>query len=605
MRSNGAAASVRGEILTALRLPDRREIGIFARTVVAESRIAPPPIVDDRVWQRSALPLSGRLIRYGAAATGALIGGIVGGVAGIVMFVVAAAPVLVVPVIVAAKLRSITAELVGGDGRAIARLHTLRELPWLRHFAPNAWAPAQEARLQLALGNGKAAARAFADVERLTAERDDESLTLARAHAHLLVAERKEALALLEPLAERGRLSDRGKFVLAVAYLGDGSRAKLALPILEELADRIGDDPAHRVALLLARARFADPRLRTEDVATRVGELDLDAIAEDAVLADIVKRLRKLVRGGGESTRSKTKKHKAHRDPTAAHDVVADKPRKKTRRERKRDKRRAAKRAEPAKAPSTTSSGKGKHRDERERSEATSRERSTASTPSRAAAVATKPTVELEAKAGTRTVEVVPERASGPIASPRPRLEPMLGPTSEVGGAASRSPSAAAKPELGPALRPTPGPTRPIDAPRTVPQSTRAEQPTAVPVARVQPPALPSFSGPGLGRASTTPRRPVAAPRVIPPSGPSTSAHAASSPSPSNPSPPNPSPAVPAPPFAPGNGGLPPVPTVSTMRTFTAPKITASSIQSSTAAGIDDDWDAILGDGAEGSEPAS
>ena len=337
-------------------LPSWREIGMFAPAIVPQPLQAQLSTDDAQVWQRSATPLTGRMIRVGTAVLGLGVGLAVAGPSGVVLAGLAMVPLLAAPFLTARWLRARQSQISARvDGRTIARLNEMRGHWVVRYFAPHAWAPLFEARVQLQLGNGRAAARAFADTQRLSALGTSEALVLGRAEGHLIAGEKKEAVELLDTYAQGTQLSANAHLLLGVAYLGDSGRAKMALAPLTSAQSTLGDDPRCRAALVLAQDRHG----KSEDVARGLAEIKdlLDAApGQDTVLADLLKRVRKLARSreraSGKRRSAKpvattAAKPSSHATSVAESRKKKERKKRKSKREREREKKRGDKRNKP------------------------------------------------------------------------------------------------------------------------------------------------------------------------------------------------------------------------------------------------------------------
>ncbi|MEE9382406.1 MAG: hypothetical protein V3V08_03215 [Nannocystaceae bacterium] len=268
-----------------------------------------------------------------------------GGVAGYAVGAAALIPLFAAAPIAAALLRRAQRGL---DARS--KSHARRALDemrgsWLaRYFAPHAWVPLQQARVQLRLGNGRAAAKAFAEVRRLTHCEADADLVAGEAEGRLMAGDRKDALALFAEIAAPERFSARGRLHLGIAWLSDGGRAKLAVQHLEAAREQIGGGERGAAALVLAYHRVG----RMEEALALGAQLaESGASQDDPLTADLVKRAHKVLRTTRRARRPKRAGDRERRVSSTRAPDGSNRPksaaspgrkRKKGRRTRKREK---------------------------------------------------------------------------------------------------------------------------------------------------------------------------------------------------------------------------------------------------------------------------
>ncbi|MCB9702295.1 MAG: hypothetical protein H6711_10400 [Myxococcales bacterium] len=232
------------------------------RESTAISAAAGPPLdVSPALWGRSGRPFWGTAIRFYIAFSLIWIGlyyeaplvrwGLVG--AGVVAFIA-------YPALVRALLRPLERRVAAtGRSGASGLLRELRAAWRVRRLAPHAWLPLQEARLHLAVGDGKAAMRSLADLRRL-AGGSDPAILRAQVHAALLAGDPK---ALREAMSEReaaGALGPWDRLHRAIVALDGGSRGEAAvLEDLEAARAALGDHPWVLAALTLAHERSDRP----------------------------------------------------------------------------------------------------------------------------------------------------------------------------------------------------------------------------------------------------------------------------------------------------------------------------------------------------------
>ncbi|MCA9715031.1 MAG: tetratricopeptide repeat protein, partial [Myxococcales bacterium] len=217
----------------------------------------PPVVVPPHLWMRSGRPGPGRVLHYGVPLAFAVIGltadstaakmSLIG--AGLLLWVL-------IPAVTQNALEKIGRTIEGASRRrAGSLLRTLRGRPLVSLFAPYAWVTLQEARLHLKLGDGKAAARAFAETARLCRQPDAVMLVSAQAHALVVAGDRKNARRLLNKLLKAKLVGPRDQLDLAIVLLTTSEKkARQALAYIEAARKTIGDHPrlvaAHAVALL-------------------------------------------------------------------------------------------------------------------------------------------------------------------------------------------------------------------------------------------------------------------------------------------------------------------------------------------------------------------
>jgi tetratricopeptide (TPR) repeat protein len=246
------------------------------------------------VWSRSGRPLQGRLTRIMFAITFVL--------AGLAMpwptvtYALVAIGVLgfvLVPVItdllVARREPAIRAATKDAAPRM---LEALDKSVLVTAFAPDAWVTLQRGRLQLAKGDGRAAAQAFADTARIVREPGMPALRSAQAHAWMLAGERVSAREQLAALEEADALSPRDRLDLGVVMLGETARAEQARAHLQAAYEGLHAHPQAAAALAVALAR-ADEHERALEL---VENAEKAADADDALAQDLIKRARKLLR---------------------------------------------------------------------------------------------------------------------------------------------------------------------------------------------------------------------------------------------------------------------------------------------------------------------
>ncbi|MCX4244052.1 tetratricopeptide repeat protein [Paraliomyxa miuraensis] len=252
--------------------------------------------VPKSVWSRSGRPLQGRLTRVMFGSTLVLIGLampwpvvayplILAGVLGFVLI-----PVLS-DLLIERRTPSIRAAT---KGTAQGLLEALDQSVVVTAFAPDAWVTLQRGRLHLALGDGRAAAQAFADTARIVRDPDLPALRSAQARALMLAGDRAAAREHLQALEKADALSSRDRLDLGVVMLGEAARADQAREHLQAAYEGLGQHPQAAAALAVALARAGEEERALEllqAAETEAGDGD-----GDELLQDLLKRAQKVLR---------------------------------------------------------------------------------------------------------------------------------------------------------------------------------------------------------------------------------------------------------------------------------------------------------------------
>ncbi|MCA9649670.1 MAG: hypothetical protein H6712_27945 [Myxococcales bacterium] len=258
------------------------------------------------VWSRSGRPTLGRISRTLFASTLVLLGLampwpavsfglLIAGVAGFVLI-----PVITDLIIERGEGAFRRATAADAD----AKLASLDQRVLISAFAPDAWVTLQRARLQLAKGDGRAAAQALADTARIIGQPDHPELVAAQARALLLAGDRAGARTHLSALAERGELSPRARLDLGVIMLGEAGNAEAAREHLQAAYDGLDGHPQAAAALAVALAR-ADQSERAMEL---LAEAEAKAADGDELAADSIKKARKALRPAREAAKKKRRK---------------------------------------------------------------------------------------------------------------------------------------------------------------------------------------------------------------------------------------------------------------------------------------------------------
>jgi hypothetical protein len=226
-------------------------------------------------------------------------GWIVAGVAAFVAF----------PLVIQMLLKPIAKKVDAANRKqATDLLSGLRERKLVRLFAPNGWTTLQEAKLHLCLGEGRAAAKAFADTAKLSRVAGNKpSLISAQAHCLLLAGDRREARELLSGLRKSDELSANDRLNLGIASLFDAAHGNETRELLAEAHESLGDHPRMLAALSIASERNGDEDRALEylEQAEREQSEREEDDHHDPLASELIKRARKGLR---EQLRAQNKK---------------------------------------------------------------------------------------------------------------------------------------------------------------------------------------------------------------------------------------------------------------------------------------------------------
>lgn len=250
--------------------------------------------VPKSVWSRSGRPLQGRLTRIMFGTTFVLLGlAMPWPAVAYTLVVIGVAGFVLVPVITDLLIaRREPAIRAATKDTAPPLLEALEKSVLVTAFAPDAWVTLQRGRLQLAKGDGRAAAQAFADTARIVRNPDLPALRSAQAHGLILAGDRAAAREHLAVLEQAGALSPRDHLDLGVALLGEAARADRARTHLQAAHEGLHGHPQAAAALAVALAR-AEEHPRALEL---LDEAEAKADAGDELAQDLIKRARKLLR---------------------------------------------------------------------------------------------------------------------------------------------------------------------------------------------------------------------------------------------------------------------------------------------------------------------
>ncbi len=330
--------------------------------------------VPPHLWLRSGRPLVGTATRVYLAvvliATALIFApqapvywGLIGG--GVLVY-------FLFPVVVQGLLKPVERRVLAVRRKeATGLLQEVRGRRLVKQFAPHAWVTLQEGRLHLRRGDGKAAARAFAETMRLSRGAGEPALVSAQAQALLIAEQPEQARELLQALAKKGPLSASDRLHLGLALLAGKGSGRDALEHVQAAAQTLGGHPRVLAGLALAlhRADETSEALMMLQRAQDALGADPDPFDEGLVQRGVKllrtvqkaqqKRERKVepaarVAGAAEVNAPVKPKGEAKGEANAAEEKA------KTARRAKKDERRAARRAAKAEKRSQPESAKGK-----------------------------------------------------------------------------------------------------------------------------------------------------------------------------------------------------------------------------------------------------
>lgn len=329
--------------------------------------------VPPHLWLRSGRPLMGTATRVYLTVVliatalifvpqGPVYWGLIGG--GVLCY-------FLFPVVIQGLLKPIERRVLTARRReATALLQEVRGRRLVRQYAPHAWLTLQEGRLHLRRGDGKAAARAFAETVRLSRSAGEPALVSAQAQALLIAEQPEQTRELLQALAKKGPLSASDRLHLGLALLAGKGSGRDALEHVQAAAQTLGGHPRVLAALALALHR-ADETSEALIMLQRAQ----DALGEEPDPFDegLVQRGVKLLRTVQKAQQKRERKVepatarvagavpvKAETKGEAKLDAKAVEEKAKSARRVKKDERRAARRAAKAEKRTQPESAKAK-----------------------------------------------------------------------------------------------------------------------------------------------------------------------------------------------------------------------------------------------------
>ncbi len=268
--------------------------------------------VPKSVWSRSGRPLQGRISRTLFGTMMLLLGMTLPWPAiGWGLVVVGVLGFFLIPVatdfLIERREPGILA--ISSPDEATREIEALDKSVLVSAFAPDAWVTLQRGRLHIALGDGRAAAQAFADTARVLQQPQMPELLGAQARALMLADDRSAARTHLVALDEADSLGPRDQLWLGVVLLDEAAKAQSAREHLEAAFEGLDGHPQAAAALAIALARTKEPESveRALDLLERA-ESEVDDA--DVLAPGLIKRARKALRPARDAAKKKRKKKK-------------------------------------------------------------------------------------------------------------------------------------------------------------------------------------------------------------------------------------------------------------------------------------------------------
>ncbi len=371
-------------------------------------------VFDDRVesscWTRGPRPLKGRLLSFNIAAFSLLLAWIARGQIGVAVgFALAGiAGWFLSRTIGMRPLHRLDGEVRQTTSAAGARtlLATLRERKSVEWFAPANFTPLMEGRLQLRIGDFRAAAAAYARAGQASvAPTAARSMHAAQAHALVMAGDHKEALAQLSDLGDLEDFDPQVRLDLAIAKLSIPGSMKGVVEELEALEGGLAAHPRALAAKSVALHREGD----TDGAIACFERLAAHDSKGDPVVHALVKRARKSLRGELKAREKAARQQQAQEDQSVEGAASL------------KEAPVTSSTAPAAPVPSKRRKGKPSKSDKRAKKEARRRERQDAKAKAKAAKHAAR-----QAAHSDRTVNVPP---ASPASQAAPSGTPKVGPS--------------------------------------------------------------------------------------------------------------------------------------------------------------------------------
>lgn len=265
--------------------------------------------VPKSVWSRSGRPLQGRLTRALFVSMMVLIGlALPWPALSYSLMTTGVLGFFLIPIVTDVIIERREPRIMAADeDNASAQLDALEKSVLISSFAPDAWVTLQRGRLFLTMGDGRAAAQAFADTARVLRDPTMASMRSAQARALMLAGDRSAAREHLDALEEAGALTSRDWLDLGVAMLDESARADRAREYLEGAHDALDGHPQASAALAISLARLGrGPKI--ERAMELLSQAEAEATPDDRMAQALLKRARKALRPALEAKRKRKRK---------------------------------------------------------------------------------------------------------------------------------------------------------------------------------------------------------------------------------------------------------------------------------------------------------
>lgn len=274
----------------------------------------PAVVVPPHLWMRSARPTPGKILQ--AVLPGILImAGVLASRTALQFSLILGGVglYLLLPALILGRLEKIGREVLAADRKTAEELlRTLRVRPIVNFFAPHAWLTLQEGILSLKVGDGRFAAKNFAETAVLVRQPDAVMLISAQAHALVLAGERTDARELLQRLARENLISPRDQLDLGIVLLLDTKKNRQAQTYIENARKTIGDHPRVLAALALALQKAE----RIDEASEMLEQVQVMVTKEtevDPIVEDLTKRLSKALQSYFEAQLRKERRSRSRR----------------------------------------------------------------------------------------------------------------------------------------------------------------------------------------------------------------------------------------------------------------------------------------------------
>jgi tetratricopeptide (TPR) repeat protein len=293
-------------------------------------------------------------------------------------------------------------------------LASLRERKSVEWFAPANFTPLMEGRLQLRIGDFRAAAAAYARAGQASvAPEAARSMHAAQAHALVMAGDHKEALAQLSELGDLKDFDPQVRLDLAIAKLSIPGSTKGVVDELEALEGGLAAHPRALAAKSVALHREGD----TDGAIACFERLAAQETRADPVLHALVKRARKSLRGELKAREKAARQQQVHADQSTEGGASAS------------EGPVTSPAAPAASRPSKRRKGKGSKSDKRVKKEARRRERQEAKAKAKAAKHAARQAALSERAVTSSTASTAPKAAVRVGGTTPPSVTPKAAPS--------------------------------------------------------------------------------------------------------------------------------------------------------------------------------